>query len=540
MSDLDNICMKCMSDLKNDNVCPNCGEKKGTPQEMPFLPKKTIIGSRYAVGSGLEITGEGLSYIGYDTVKNIKVYIREFFPANLCSRGTDFSNVAVPSYRKGIYEKELNKFLKYFRSVARLRNIPALCSVYDIFKENNTAYVIMEWIDGIKLDKFIGKKGGYISWNEIRSMIMPLLVALSDMHDAGVLHLGICPGNLFVTDDKKIRLSGFAVADLRNLGSPIEPQLYDGCSALEQYIEIYDADQSTDVYGFTASLFLCLTGEYPQTAQKRKKDDRLFIAKDIVRSIPDNVVSGMASGLRVYPNNRTLSFERLKAELSNSPVAQISLAKEKNITKRNKNRKDKNSNFVWGITSCCIALAVLIVCFVVYWFVIKKNEHNPASSENSTSEQSHINDLDEASMNKMVVPDLIGKAFSDIKSQNKSQTGYEVLVLSEEFDDEVEVGKIISQTPSAGEEMYEGSIIAVNVSKGSKMRQLPNISGKSISEASIALSNIGMIAVESWSYNNTVPEGIVVGYSNQKEGDHVEYGSEVVVVRSLGKNNSSS
>lgn len=532
MISVNNLCMRCMNDLKDEDICEKCGEKKGAPQEFPFLPKKTIIGSRYIVGCGLEINGEGLSYIGYDMVKNTKVYIREFLPANLCTRDPNLKSVSVPSYRKGIYEKELNKFLKYFRSVARLRNVPAIAAVYDIFNENETAYVIIEWIDGIKLDKFVGESGGTITWDKARTMFIPFISALNEIHTAGVLHLGIAPDNIFVTKGDKLKLSGFAINDLRNLNSPIEAELYDGCSALEQYIEIYDTDQSTDVYGLTASLFLALTGEYPQLATKRKKDDRLFMAREIVRSIPENVISGLASGLRVYPNNRTLSFERLKVELSDSQIAQITRSKEARVPKISK--KEKNSNFIWGMISCGIALAALIACFVVYWFVFRKNETNQTPMGESPGNSALADEETTTIKNKIIVPDLSGKNWSELEGQDSSAVGYEVLLLSQEFDDNVPEGKVSSQTPSAGQEMDEGSIIAVNVSKGSKSRQLPSIAGKSISEVSLALSSIGIKPVESWKYDNSVAEGYVIGYADQQEGNSVDYGTQVVIIRSLG------
>ncbi len=545
MKDIKNLCMGCMEELKNgDDICSKCGERRGAAQETPFLPKKTIIGSRYAVGTGLEINGEGLSYIGYDTAKEIKVYIREFFPSGICTRGEDFTSVRVSPYKSTLFDKQLSKFLKYFRAAARLRNIPALSAIYDIFNQNGTAYVIIEWIEGRKLDKFLGDKSGIIPWDEARGMFLPLASALGNMHEAGVLHLGISPSNILVEEDGSLRLSGFATKDLRKLDSPIEAQLYDGFSALEQYIEIYDTDQSTDVYGFTACLFLALTGEPPLNATKRKKDDRLFMPKDIVRVIPDNVISGIASGLRVYPNNRTLSFERLKVELSNSPIAQISLAEEEsvgNITDKKDNPiENKNKNFILGVLSCVVALIVLVACFVIYWFVLKKNNFKNLQSGNNDREQAQVYnvDLDKESesndKNKIVVPDLTGKKFEDLKKQDISQVGYEVLLLSEEFSDEIAQGRVTSQTPGAGESIDEGSSVAVNISKGSKMRQLPAITGKSISEASLALSSMGLIPEESWGYNDNVPEGQVVGYADHQEGGSVEYGSKITIVRSLG------
>lgn len=542
VTDFNDICFACMQQLCGQEVCPNCGEKKGEPQRAPFLPKKTILGSRYMIGKGLEMNGEGLSYVGYDTVKNCKVYIKEFFPVNLCARGMDIKKVAISSYRKALYYQELDEFSKYFRSVARLRNLPLLAAVYDIFEENNTSYVVIEWISGTKLDKFIAKQGYRLDWDTAKPMFLPLICALSSMHDSGVLHLGISPVNMFVTKENKIMLSGFATKDLRRINSPLEAQLYDGCSALEQYIQLYEMDESTDVYALTASLFLTLTGEYPEIATKRKKDDSLFMPKEIVRTLPENVVSAIANGLKVYPNNRTLSFENLKAELLNSPVAQISFAKKYNVDRENLpiRRKDiekkKHTNFIWGIVSCVIALVSLILCFVVYWMIFKRDTLTQNQTNNSDINEitGSYSENSQETVSKITVPNLIGKNFKDLQNQDKEAAGYDVLLLSEDFNDGISEGCVISQTPGVGEEVYTGSSIAVNVSKGSKMRKLPEITGKSVSETSIAISSLGIIPLESWDYSEDVPEGKVIGYLNHKPGDLIEYASEVTIIRSLG------
>ncbi len=532
----ENLCMGCMNELKNEeDTCPKCGSERGETQQIPFLPMGIIIGDRYIVGKSLEINGEGISYIGYDKIKNLKVYIREFFPENLCSRAGNSIDINVASYKKGIFEKEFEKFLKYFKAVARLRNIPALCAIYDMFKENGTAYIIMEWIDGISLDKFVAEKGGSIPWNEAKPMFMPLLSALSSMHNSGVLHLGIYPGNILIEDKKKMRLTGFAMSDLRKINSPLEGKLYDGCSALEQYIEIYDMDESTDVYGLTASLFLAITGEYPQTATKRKKDDRLFMPKDIVRSIPNSVVSGIASGLRVYPNNRTLSFDRLKLEISNSEIAQFTLEENKKSDAPKEIRG--NDNLILGIKSCAIAASVLAGCFLFYRLVLKNNNQGLSLKDNSNQNLISQEDFGEtnAVSRKITVPDLREKNFEEMKNLSKGSEDYKILLLSEEFSDDIKEGSIISQTPGAGEEADAGAIIAVNISKGSKMRKLPPVKEKTISEASIAVASAGLKPVESWSDSSNIPEGYVIDYADYKEGDFVEYSSEIVLVRSSGK-----
>ena len=543
MNNIDNLCMGCMSEIGNENVCPYCNERKDELQEAPFMPKGTIIGERYIVGKGLKINGEGLSYIGYDKIKKMRVYIREFYPSNICSRNEGHTDIKVLGYQKSIFEKELIKFLKYFRSVARLRNLSQICAVYDIFKENKTAYVIFEWIDGISFDRFLGDRGGRLSWSEVRAFFMPLLSSLRDMHLAKVRHLGISPQNMIITPAGKIKLVGFSIKDLRKKDSVIEVQLYDGCSAIEQYINAYQVDDSTDVYGFAASMFLALTGEYPPEASKRKQDDRLLMPQEIVKTIPGNVISALASALRVYSNNRTLSFERLRAELADSPLTQIDIEKKKPqpsalpVVKNKKVKEKSNTAFMWGMISCAVALAVLLVCLILYWFFWKNKDNSESIPYGENTKQ--LVDISERveETSQIDVPDLRGKSFTKLQSELTSGSDYKVAMTSEEFSDDVDEGGVISQNPSYGEKAEKGVTIAVTVSKGSKMRTLPDIRGKTISEASLAVSNAKLKPVEAREYNDNISEGIVMGYKDKNAGDKVEYGTEVTILVSKGKAN---
>ena len=548
---MENLCMNCMEKLDiNQDICPFCGNPNDGSQSSPFIPKGTVLAERYLFGKGLEIDGEGLSYIGYDISKKSKIYIREFYPSNFCNRGEDLKKVEVLKNSEKLFKGLLLSFLKYFRSVARLRNLPAITAVYDIFEENNTAYVICEWIDGTRLDKYLSSKGGYLEWKEAKSLFMPLISSLSNMECSGVRHLGICPDNIIVTPENKLKLTGFATKNLRSANSLINSQLYDGCSALEQYLDDYKSSESTDVYGFTASLFLALTGEYPMSAQERKKNDKLMMPQNILNKLPENVVSAIATALRVYPNNRTLSFERLRMELSDSPVFRVKDMEnsEKNYSpsKSYNPPHKKSSGNIWGVVSCVSALVILLVCLGVYWFWLKDNSSNlkesdsESSSEGSQLYEDSSKDNDEDSqkpdIETVAVPDLVGRNYKNLQKEFETNGKYKMVLLSEEFHDSIGEGCIISQTPSAGQEMSVGSTIAVTISKGSKKRTLPEITGKTLSEASQLVTNAKLIPTPSAEFNSKFSEGTVIGYKNYKAGDQLDYNSEVVIIVSKGTN----
>lgn len=532
------LCMNCMEKLgEEEKVCPKCRESVDNSQIYPFISKSTKIGDRYIIGKGIHKNSESLGYIGYDFIKNTKVYIKEFFPSELCTRQKD-GNMKVSEARECLRKFKIlfEDFRKYFRTIARYRNLSSLAAIYDILEQNNTVYIIFEWIDGLTLDKYLSTKGGLLEWSEAKILFMPLLSSLARLENSGIRHLGISPNSIIVANDEKLKLTNFSTRHLRTTGSVLEPELFEGCSALEQYIPGADISESTDVYGFVASLFFALTGEYPLSAIERKKKDKLLMPSKVLKSLPDNVVSAIANGLKIYPNNRIISFESLRVEISNSPVLQVkniygsSEKFECNTPKSTANNDSSCSK--WGVISCVTAIALLLVCFGVYWYWIKDKN----STNNEVNQQTNISSImesivpEETADKKIEVPQLVGKSISDAEKYANSDNPYTIVVLSEEFHDSIQEGCIISQTPSYGEQMYSGSVIAVNISKGPEKRVLPNISGKSLSEVSLILTDAGFNPKKVNQSSDEYEEGIVIGYQNHQAGDEVDYGSELVIV----------
>lgn len=551
MIDLDNLCMGCMGDKEGQDVCPHCGYDSAQAQQLPIcLPQKTLLQNKYVVGKMLDGNGEGFGYLGYDTVSGTPVYVREFLPENLAARASGGVEVKIIPGCEIIFNEYRTAFLEYSRAVARMRGLSAIVPIYDIFEENNTAYTISEWTDHISLEEFVQRSGGKVDWNAARPLFMPVLSSLSALHSGNVMHLGISPDNLVILRSGKMLLKGFSIAAVRQADTDIKPELYGGCSAIEQYVMDYKPDESTDVYGFTACLFYTLTGTMPQDARKRKIDGRLLIPTSILKTIPPHVVTALANALQVMPNKRTATFERLRAELSAAPTVTM-VAKEvaappqkspsvQKAAKKTKKKVNGIPDFLVGVISCVIALVVLGTIGILY---LNMKDHNSgltstadvssAASLASTASSVAANQSDKL----MDVPDLSGKNYEDEKKSAQTQGLYQVLLSSEEFNSSVKEGCIISQTPAVGSgKMSRGSVIAVVVSKGSEMRKLPDISGGlSLAEASAKIAKEGLKPVQVDGYSNTVPQGKVIGYKQNSAGDTVKYASEVEIVVSQGK-----
>ena len=198
------ICLGCMVENNGEDICPNCGFDKHSEQLPPYLPLRTVLQNRYIVGKVVYNNTECTKYMGYDKFENTPVMIREFFPYGLCTRTSASLEAVVQPEKQDLYKKLENDFLQVHRNVARFKELSAIVAIYDIFHEDNTAYVIEETEEVIPLHEYIERSGGTLEWDTARPLFMPLLSALSKIHQSGLAHYGIAPENLVITPSGKM------------------------------------------------------------------------------------------------------------------------------------------------------------------------------------------------------------------------------------------------------------------------------------------------------------------------------------------------
>ena len=155
MAGYENLCMNCMSDTAGKSECPNCGCQSGEPQAPHALPLRVMLQNRYIVGRMKSNNGEGMTYIGYDTVLRLPVEVREFFPQSLCERTDGEADIRILPGNEVAFNEYLADFLSYARDIAHLRELSTIVQIYDIFEENHTAYTVSEWHDSIPLRYYV-------------------------------------------------------------------------------------------------------------------------------------------------------------------------------------------------------------------------------------------------------------------------------------------------------------------------------------------------------------------------------------------------
>lgn len=531
--------MGCMQEIGDRRFCPACGFDNAEKQQAPFLPYGTVLANRYIVGTGIDTNGESTRYLCYDQQTGDVAIVCEFLPVGLFNRAEGETQVRVNYENRLIYNKLKDDFINYYRILAELRELSALLDVHNVFEENNTVYVIEDNEDLIPFEEYVTRSGGSLEWDIARPLFMPVISALEALHKRGVGHYAISPKNMYITASGKLKISGFATENERKRGTSLKSQLFSGAAAPEQYESNFPLDDITDIYGFCATLFYALTGHLPKTAPERLKDSRLLMSTTTVKKLPPHVVSALANGLQVERENRITDFDELRSQLSVAHTAkaiqdEISRTASMNISRSEAGRRNRSGMSPVSIVIISMAATIVILAIAgVFWLMQNPLQGFFGGNQNATLESTMSTEW-----TGPTVPDFVGKTYEEAVNAAKSENSVTLVRnFSDEYSDTYKEGIVMAQSPAAGSKVsQEGSIyISVTVSKGAQSRTLPKIEGLSLDQASADIAENGLLATAEYEYNDKYAEGRVIGYKNHTEGESVEYGTNVTILVSKGK-----
>lgn len=531
------LCMGCMQELNGSTVCPHCHFDNSEVQPSPFLPLGTELSGRYVTGVGLDTNGESTRYIAYEKQTGNVVIVTEFLPIGLFSRDEGQTELKVNYDDRLTFNKLRDEFVSYFRIVSDLKDLSALTNIVDIFQENNTVYVVEEKEDLIPFEEYIERSNGRLDWDIARPLFMPVISALEALHKRGIGHYAVAPKNLFITTSGKIRMSGYATENERKRGTALKSQLFSGAAAPEQYEENFPLDDITDIYGLCSTLFYALTGHLPKSAVERLKDSRLLMSTSTVKSLPPHVVSALANGLQVQRENRITDFDELRSQLSVAHTAkaiqdEISRTASMNITKEQARQKNGMSHASIVIISVAVTVLVLGIAGV-FWLM-----QNPLAGVFSGNNDATASATSSTEWTGPVVPNYVGMKYEDVvKAAAADDTVVVYRDYNDAYSDKYAEGVVMQQYPPAGSKVdqEDGITVSVTVSLGAQMRELPAIQGNKIDEAAQSLADAGLLATAEYQYSDTVAENRVIGYKNHVAGDTLESGSNIIIIVSKGR-----
>lgn len=329
MIDINRICLGCMREKPTaEEKCPYCGfDAENYKHESRWLPMTSILNGRYMLGKVLGEGGFGITYIGMDLNLQRRVAIKEYFPLGLVSREmTDVTRTSVSPLtgEKGeAYNSGLQKFMEEAQGVSQFDELDGIVTVKDFFFENATAYMVMEYLDGITLKEYLREQGGKISGEQALKYMKPILEALQKVHEAGMIHRDISPDNIILTKDGKIKLIDFgsARAFARDENQTFTIMLKHGYAPPEQYQSKGKQGPWTDVYGICATLYKMITGKIPPNAMDRYDEDTLKPFSELEVGMPvymDQVI--IETGMALKAKDRWQSIEELYKNLYAFPI----------------------------------------------------------------------------------------------------------------------------------------------------------------------------------------------------------------------------
>ncbi len=321
--DINKICPGCMQEVENrDSVgsCPHCGYnlsqiRSDSHQMQPF----TILAGKYLVGKVIGEGGFGITYLGFDLNLELVVAIKEFYPNGFVTRESNVSTMV--SMYAGKNEADVNKwregFINEAKNLAKFSNLNGIVEVRDFFNENGTAYIVMEYIDGITLKQYLKQNGGKISADNTFQMMEPVIRSLSKVHDAGMIHRDISPDNIMITKYGGMKLLDFGAARefAGNAEKSLSIMLKPGYAPEEQYRSRGKQGPWSDVYALTATIYKCITGVTPVESMERMREDTLKSPKELGANISDMQNAAIMQGMAVYAENRLQNMDALHTAL---------------------------------------------------------------------------------------------------------------------------------------------------------------------------------------------------------------------------------
>ncbi|MFR5633982.1 MAG: PASTA domain-containing protein [Monoglobales bacterium] len=471
------LCMGCMREYDDQyQICPYCGYVYGTAAEQPYhIEPGTILINRYIVGKVLGFGGFGVTYIGWDYVMGRRIAIKEYLPSEFATRMPMQTQVSVYSGdREKQFEEGLEKTFHEAKRLGQLEGVDAVVDIYDFFKANGTAYIIMEYLEGISLKEYLEKHGSMTA-EQALPVILQIGSAMEVIHQTGMLHRDIAPDNIYVLNPEepgrlKVKLLDFGAARYattkysKSLSVIIKP----GYAPVEQYRSRGDQGPWTDVYALAATFYKMLTGLTPEDAMERSVSDHLKKPTKLGCRIPKSMETALMNALNVRIQDRTGSMKTFMEELQQKTEVE---ARQSTIKPEDVGKIPKKERFILGVFgAAALIFAVLIGSGVL----------QPGIRQ----DQSRL----EWGMTR--VPNVINMNIDQAQSRLEEES-LELLLDRAVYSREIPENRVYYQAVKEGTTVSKDSALLVWVSKGVEMGIFPAVTGLSQEEAGLKLKAKG-------------------------------------------------
>ena len=499
------ICFGCFEQYDDSfDICPHCGYAEGTEPELAtYMRPGAILNERYVIGRALGHGGFSVTYLAWDALLLHKVAIKEYLPSEYATRRPVESRLTIFSGKEGEYfQFGKEKFLDEAKRLSAFQNEDGIVHVYDCFSANETAYLVMEYLDGITLSEYLKKEAavspqGRIAPEEAISMLTPVMLSLQRVHDSGMIHRDIAPDNIMLLKDGGVRLIDFGAARhaVHDCGKSMTVIIKDGYSPEEQYNSHSVQGPAADVYALSATLYQMITGITPPGAIERgeylqkHKRDMLPPPSKFNKAVTKTQDTAILNGMALHTQDRTQSVAELYEELTaQTPVRRV----QETIRKR--------SSFSWPLWAKITAgvLAAAIAAGGVLLYLNRKPKTDTAAEDGSYVLSPNV-------VNMQVVNAVTAAEDASLH----------LVVEGSDYDAGVEQGRILTQNPDPGTKLAPASDLLATASLGKErpVGVMDDMSSMLKDAAEDYLTRMGLSDVQiNWEYvasDDEMPGAIV-------------------------------
>lgn len=468
-----NLCIGCMRPLKDDLICSSCHFEQGKYRPIPrcLLPG-TEVAERYVLGRVLGEGNFGITYIGWDKVLSKRVAVKEYYPTDYVSRdvlrGTDRKVYVYESRVKKEYKDNLDKFLNEARCLTRFNHMAGIVAVQDFFYENETAYIVMDYVGERNVKQEI-RENGAMDAKEVLMLMRPILEALSKIHRTGMVHRDISPDNILFAEDDSLVLIDFGSARIRNMEMTKSMTIVfkRGFSPEEQYRAKGKQGAWSDVYAVCATMYFMMTGQAPEDVIERMIGAKVIPLSDFPEiNISECAKNAIMKGISIRAEDRYASMDSLICDLYEETI------QRETFFSRQRRR--------W-----MAGIGVIGIVFVLCVSFLHKTtpDYQPSNSQIQVVQTQKVSTeapivyrmVNVTGMKRKVAEqkiNAIGDASLIIKWQKK-------------YNKKAKKGILISQSIKKGESWTKGKkqTLMLTVSRGEKKIRVPNLVGLSYADA---------------------------------------------------------